>query len=98
MLGNYKEVPVTEEIMRQYLFDRPGLYKIRVVGELDEHWIANLEGLEISTTSWGHYHPVTQINGWLADQTALSGLLDLLNDLGRVILTVECLDMDEETG
>ena len=42
------------------------------------------------------YHPVTQINGWLADQTALSGLLDLLNDLGRVILTVERLEMDEE--
>ena len=30
-----------------------------------------------------------QIDGWLADQTALTGLLDLLTDLGLVILTVE---------
>jgi len=86
---------VPEEIIRQYLFDRPGLYQIRVVGELDERWLAHLEGLEISTTSWGHYHLVTQISGWLADQTALSGLLDLLNDLGRVILTVERIEIDE---
>jgi len=88
---------MTMEIVRQYLFDHPGLYQIRVVGELDERWIAHLEGLEISTTTWGHYPLVTQISGWLADQTALSGLLDLLNDLGRVILTVERLEMDEET-
>ena len=84
-----------EEIIRQYLFDRPGLYQIRVVGELDERWLAHLEGLEISTNPWRNYHQVTQITGWLADQTALSGLLDLLNDLGRVILTVERLEMDE---
>ena len=88
---------MTEEIVRQYLFDTPGLYQIRVVGELDERWIAHLEGLEISTTASGHYHLITQIRGWLTDQTALSGLLDLLNDLGRVILTVERIEMDEET-
>ncbi len=88
------EVPVPEEIEHQYLFDRPGLYQIRVAGELDERWRTHLEGLEISTATWGKYHHVTQINGWLADQTALSGLLDLLNDLGRVILTVERLGID----
>ncbi len=85
-----------EEIVRQYLFDRPGLYQIRVVGELDECWLAHLESLEISSASWGHYQSVTQISGWLADQTVLSGLLDLLNDLGRVILTVERIENDEE--
>jgi hypothetical protein len=88
---------MTEEIVRQYLFDTPGFYQIRVVGELDERWIAHLEGLEISTTTISHYHLITQIRGWLTDQTALSGLLDLLNDLGRVILTVERIEMDEET-
>ena len=81
-----------EEIIRQYLFDRPGLYQIRVVGDLGERWLAHLEGLEISTTPWRHYQRVTRIRGVLADQTALSGLLDLLNDLGRVILTVERLE------
>jgi len=86
---------VPEETVRQYLFDRPGFYQIRIVGELDEHWLAHLEGLEISTNPWGKYQKVTQISGWLADQTALSGLLDLLTDLGRVILTVERIEMDE---
>ena len=85
-----------EETVRQYLFDRPGFYQIRIVGELDERWLAHLEGLEISTNPWGKYQKVTQISGWLADQTALSGLLDLLSDLGRVILTVERIETDEE--
>ena len=87
-----------EEIIRQYLFDCPGFYQIRIVGELDERWLPHLEGLEISTISWGHHHLVTQISGQLADQTVLSGLLDLLTDLGRVILTVERIETDEETG
>jgi hypothetical protein len=92
------EAPVVEEIVRQYLFDRPGLYQIRVVGELDECWLTHLEGLQISTSRWHNYSPVTEITGQLADQTALSGLLDLLNDLGRVILTVERIEIDEENG
>ncbi len=85
----YKEALMPEETIRQYLFDRPGHYQIRVVGELAESWINHLEGLKISITPWGNYPEVMQINGWLADQTALAGLLDLLTDLGLVILTVE---------
>jgi hypothetical protein len=89
---------VTEESIRQYLFDRPGHYQIRVQGPLDKFWLDHLEELEISTCPWGNYPRVTQINGWLADQTALAGLLELLNDLCLVILTVERLEQDEESG
>ncbi len=85
-----------EEITRQYLFDRPGHYRIRVQGSLDKFWLEHLQGLEISTYSWGIYDQVTQINGWLADQTALAGLLELLNELGLVILTVERMEEDEK--
>ena len=85
-----------EEIVRQYLFDRPGHYQIRVQGSLDKFWLEQLEGLEISTIPWGPYPRATQINGWLADQTALAGLLELLNDLGLVILTVERIEEDEK--
>ena len=85
-----------EEIVHQYLFDRPGLYQIRVQGSLDKFWLEHLEGLEISTGPWGSYPQVTQINGWLADQTALAGLLELLNELCLVILTVERLDENEK--
>ena len=79
-----------------YLFDCPGYYQIRVVGVLDKCWLDHLESLEISTSPWRNYHLVTQIKGWFADQSALSGILDLLNDLGRVILIVERLEMDEK--
>ena len=85
-----------EEIVHQYLFDRPGHYQIRVQGSLDTFWREHLEGLEISTCPWGSYPQVTQINGWLADQTALAGLLELLNELGLVILTVERLEENEK--
>ncbi len=85
-----------EEIVHPYLFDRPGHYQIRVLGVLDKLWLEHLEGLEISTIAWGNYPQVTQINGWLADQTALAGLLELLNELGLVILTVERLEEDEK--
>jgi hypothetical protein len=87
---------VPEEIVRRYLFDRPGHYQIRVQGALDKFWLEHLEGLEISTCPWGTYPQVTQLNGWLADQTALAGLLEFLNDLGLVILTVERLEADEK--
>ncbi len=85
-----------DEIVRTYLFDRPGHYLVRVVGTLSNSWLDHLEGLEISTTPWESYPEVMQINGWLADQTALAGLLDLLTDLGLVILTVERHELDKE--
>jgi len=86
---------VPDDTSGNYLFDRPGLYQIRVVGMIDECWLEHIEGLQISIQPWRNDQQVTQITGWLANQTALSGLLDLLNDLGRVILTVECIEIDE---
>jgi hypothetical protein len=80
---------LTENTSVTNLYDTPGLYQIRVVGILDQCWLANLEALEISVEPWGDYQQVTHIRGWLADQTALSGLLDLVTDLSMVILSVE---------
>ncbi len=81
-----------DEIVRRYLFDRPGSYQIRVLGLLEPCWLEHLEELQISSSSWSGKYPVTHISGWLIDQTALAGLLELLNDLGMVILTVERLE------
>ncbi len=89
--------PTPEHAHLQYPFDRPGLYLIRVQGILRKCWIEQLEGLEVSINPWHKYNKVTQIKGWLSDQTALAGLLELLNDLGMVILTVERLELDEKT-
>ena len=86
-----------EEILNQYLFDHPGHYQIRVLGALDQSWLDHLDGLDISVGRWGNHQKVTLISGWLSDQTALGGLLDLLNDLGMVILTVERQESNAET-
>jgi hypothetical protein len=90
------EEPVPDLKTPQYPFDCPGYYQIRLQGALGKCWIDHLGGLEISTGPWVNYPQVTQINGWLADQAALAGLLELLNDLGMVILTVERLGSDEK--
>ena len=86
-----------EEINHLYPFDRPGYYQIRIQGKLKKPWPEYLNGLTITSSAWGRYSQVTLICGMLADQAALGGLLELLNNLGVVILTVERLEMDEET-
>jgi hypothetical protein len=40
-------MPQTKE-METFAFDRPGNYRIRVLGILDESWSARLGGLRIS--------------------------------------------------
>ena len=81
-----------EDYACRYMFDRPGSYQIRVLGLLEPCWLEQLEDLKISASSGSGKYPVTHISGWLSNQTALAGLLELLNDLGMVILTVERLD------
>ena len=87
---------MTAGSLRQYLYDRPGHYLIRVIGALEPRWLDQLQDLEIRTGPWGSFPEVTQISGWLEDQPALGGLLELLNDLGRVILTVERLEVEKD--
>jgi hypothetical protein len=91
-----KEEPVPEEIVRQYLFDRPGHYQIRTLGSLNDYWLAQFQGLNVTTTRRKDSHIVTQITGLFVDQSALAGLLDLLNDLGMVILTVNRLEEEDD--
>jgi hypothetical protein len=90
-----KEEPMSEEINHLYPFDRPGYYQIRIQGKLKKPWLDYLDGLMITSAAWGRYTEVTLICGMLADQAALGGLLDLLNNLGVVILTVERIEKDE---
>jgi hypothetical protein len=89
---------VPEEIVRKYLFDNPGFYQIRVWGIFSECWLTQLDGLSIKTTRSRNNLPVTQITGWLADQPALTGLLDLLSELGMIILTVKRLEVKDKVS
>ena len=76
-------------------FDEPGYYQIRVEGEMEERWSTQLSDLQISVMH-GHDRPaVTKLTGWVADQTALSGIMNLLYDLGFVVISVRRLKTSE---
>ena len=64
-------------------------YEIKVASHLDENWSASLGCMSLSCTySEDDHLPVTIMTGFLADQTALRGLLNKLFDLNLTILSV----------
>jgi len=62
----------------------PGRYEIRVQGHLDARWAAWFDGLTLSHGSDG----TTIIDGPVADQAALHGLLQKIRDLGLPLISV----------
>ena len=64
-------------------YDEPSLYKIRVKGILGPSWSDWFDHFSIS--SQGND---TTLRGLVADQAALLGILNKINDLGLVILAV----------
>ena len=75
----------------RYAFDRPGKYRIRVQGLLNEDWSERLGGLRI-TTSDLKGQAVTDLTGKMRDQAELAGVLNTLYELHMTILLVEYLN------
>lgn len=69
----------------------PATYRVRVVGRLDANWSDRLEGMRISELSGIEGKIVTVLVGRLADQAALSGVLDTLYQLQLPVLSVDYL-------
>ena len=74
-------------------FDRPGKYRIRVQGYLDESRSERLAGMTINTRQ-GSRGQITMLVGRLRDQAELSGVLNTLYELHLTIISVECLEDD----
>lgn len=72
--------------------DSPAAYELRLQGRLDQRWSEYLGGATIRVDSSPDQAPVTVVTGEFQDQAALAGALNLLYDLGLVLLSVECLD------
>jgi hypothetical protein len=76
---------------RDCAFDRPGKYRIRVKGFLDETWSERLADMTIRSSRQGSQAPVTTLVGELRDQAELSGVLNTLYELHLPLLSVELL-------
>ena len=69
--------------------DTPAVYRIRVQGHLDDSWSDRLAGMVITKAYMENKLPTTILVGRLADQAALSGVLNALYDLHMPLLSVE---------
>ena len=76
-----------EDSYKSLKLDSPATYSLRVQGHLDSNWFDRLGGMAISADK----PPVTMLVGRLADQAALSGVLNTLYELHLPRLTVENL-------
>jgi hypothetical protein len=66
-------------------------YRIIVEGVLDPMWLECLGGLELTEQRQPGQPVVTRLEGRLADQSALQGVIDTLIMLGLRLLSVERL-------
>jgi hypothetical protein len=64
--------------------DKPSFYEIRVEGHLTDRWTDWFEGLAILNAPNGE----TTLSGMLSDQAALFGLLNKIQALNLVLISV----------
>jgi hypothetical protein len=69
----------------------PDRYEIRVKGHLADRWAAWFEGMTLTRQADG----TTVLDGPVADQSALHGLLRKISDLGLPLVSVTPTDQHE---
>ena len=75
-----------------YPFDRPRIYRIRILGFIDDSDLEMLSGMHASSKKLDSGKVVTTLVGKLTDQAALAGILEILYELHVTILLVEHLN------
>ena len=84
-----KWIPVNRET--DFRCSQPAYYRIDVYGALDARWSCDYIGLQVECITDVNDRVVTRLTGELIDQSALLGLLILLNDLGAPLLSFDCV-------
>ncbi len=79
---------------KNFSFNRPGNYRIRVQGFLDKKWSERLGGLRITTSKTGDQKSITVLEGQVRDQAELAGVLSTLYQRHLTLLSVEHLNGD----
>lgn len=69
------------------------LYEIKVKGRLAAHWSDWIGGMQVSEDEYGN----TNLKGFVADQSALHGILAQIRNLGlELISVIPLVNHDEE--
>jgi hypothetical protein len=66
-------------------------YSIQVCGVVGESWADYFSGMTIRIQDEPDQEAETMLTGWLPDQAALLGMLNLLNEWGHSLISVEYL-------
>ncbi len=74
------------------------VYKIKIKGELDKTWSLWLGNVDIRTEQTEDNGVITTLTVELIDQSALFGILDHIRDLNLLLVSVNQLGEDQETG
>ena len=63
--------------------DKPYWYEIRVEGHLAQQWSAWFDGLAVRIDP----NDETTLSGWIADQSALFGVLTRIHNLNLILIS-----------
>jgi hypothetical protein len=77
---------------KQNNIDKPRVYRIRVNGQLNQHWTDWFGGFTLE-----YFNGDTVLTGLVADQAALHGVLSKIRDLGLPIELVQHMEIKEST-
>ena len=77
---------------------RPIQYRITVRGRVAPRWSRWLGELQLSYSTAGEDGTVTDLNGTLADQSALQGMLNRIWNLNLTVLSVRTFADASEEG
>jgi hypothetical protein len=77
-------------------FDGPARYRILVKGSIPGNWKDRLDGMSICPAAAEDEVTVTTLEGELADQAALAGVIDTLYELHLPILLVKRVGTSQE--
>ena len=85
-----------EKKIHRLHFKKSAIYKIIVEGELDDSWSDRI-GLQITVQKKSGKKPKSTLVGNIADQAALSSILNLLYDMHMTVISVNMLtDVEDD--
>ena len=79
---------------QSYHMDQPAHYRIRLHGYVSEQWANSYGGMSATAMILADGQTETELTGFVTDQAALVGLINLLYDLGHAMVCVERLEQD----